>query len=674
MSFLLFLAFLTGPPLPFSEEITVTASLRLEPAGDTSSAVSVLTSGELRAAAAVPVDDALRQVPGFSLFRRSGSRTANPTTQGATLRGLGGSGASRAAVLDDGLPLNDPFGGWVQWGRVPLPALDRVEVLRGGASSLYGTGALAGVVQLVRRSSPEPRLDVEASLGGLDTSQVAAFGSAAGGGWRTRLSADAFRTGGYVAVREEDRGPVDTEFASEHLSADLTVERGVGEPPNPAAGGDTSGRAFARFAYFDEDRLNGTPLQTNDTRLWQGSAGLDHEAFGGALVARAYAGHQLYRQDFSSVNAARTQEQLTRTQNVPTDSGGLGLRWTRAAGGHLLLLGAEGRQVRGQSEEEAVTPGGRTPSATGGRQRSGAVFVEDAWAPGRRWRLSVGARWDHWRNDDARQVTVQGTRALPARSESALSPRLSLRHQATPSLALTASAYGAFRAPTLNELYRPFRVGNVLTLAEPALAAERLRGVEAGAVAARGRALSARAAVFWMDVSDTIANVTLSSTPTLVTRQRRNVGRIRSRGAELELEARPGGAWVLAGSAVFTDATVREFPSDPSLEGHLLPQVPRWWGALQARYDGRRLRLAAQARWSGPQFEDDLNQLALAGFRTLDLRAAWAPSERWEAFVAVENSFDTEQEIGRTPVVTLAPPRTVRAGMRLRVGAAAKRR
>ena len=658
MSFVLFLAFLASPPAPFSEEITVTASLRKEPVADTASAVSVLTASELAATAAVPVDDALRQVPGFSLFRRSGSRTANPTTQGATLRGLGGSGASRAAVLDDGLPLNDPFGGWVQWSRVPMQALDRVEVLRGGASSLYGTGALAGVVQLVRRSVPERRLDVEAARGGLDSSQVSVFGSGAWSGWNARLAADAFHTGGYVAVREEDRGPVDTEAASEHVSADLTLERST----------SATERVFLRGAYFDEDRLNGTPLQTNDTRLWQAAAGLDAALLGGGLVARAYAGHQVYDQTFSSIDAARAHEQLIRTQRVPTDAGGLGLHWTRAAGAHVLLFGAEARTVRGASQEEAVTPAGRVPSSTGGRQRSAAAFVEDAWMLGPRWRASLGARWDAWRNDDARQASATGTQPLPARSASALSPRLSLRHQAASWLALTGSAYGAFRAPTLNELYRSFRVGNVVTLADPTLGPERLRGAEAGALAALGRTVSARVSVFWMEVRDTVANVTLSSTPTLVTRQRRNLGRIRSRGVEAELEARPGRRWVLAGSAAFTDATVREFAADPSLEGLLLPQVPRVWGAVQARYDGPKLRLAAQARWSGQQFEDDVNQLPLAAFATLDLRASYAPSGRWEAFVAVENAFDSEQEIGRTPVITLGPPRAARAGVRLHLG------
>src|SRR6266852_968597 len=143
-----------------SDSITVTATRTETRLSDTPSSVVVLSRATIDASAASTVDDALRQVPGFTLFRRSGSRSANPTSQGVSLRGIGASGASRALVLDDGVPLNDPFGGWVYWGRVPRASLDRVEVLRGGASDLYGSGAMSGVVQFVRRRDSTTVVDL----------------------------------------------------------------------------------------------------------------------------------------------------------------------------------------------------------------------------------------------------------------------------------------------------------------------------------------------------------------------------------------------------------------------------------------------------------------------------------------------------------------------------------
>jgi outer membrane receptor protein involved in Fe transport len=138
-------------PASITEEVVVSATRTATSVGDTPESVAVLTGEELDSSAAARLDDALRQVPGFSLFRRSSSRVANPTTQGVSLRGVGASGASRALVLEDGLPLNDPFGGWVYWGRVPRASVSSIEVVRGGASSLYGSDALGGVENVITR-------------------------------------------------------------------------------------------------------------------------------------------------------------------------------------------------------------------------------------------------------------------------------------------------------------------------------------------------------------------------------------------------------------------------------------------------------------------------------------------------------------------------------------------
>ncbi len=249
-----------------AEQVTVTATRGDARVGDTPASVATLPRAALDATAAPAVDDALRQVAGFSLFRRTGSRAANPTAQGVSLRGLGASGASRALVLADGLPLNDPFGGWVYWARVPRLSLERVEVLRGGASDLYGSGALGGVVQLVTRSPASGRgLETEASAGSSSTLDASLTARGTRGEWSSRVSAQAFRTDGYVPVEPGSRGEVDTEAASRHAALDATVER--------RAFGD--GRVFLRAMAYGEDRENGTPLQVNDTRSGLGALGVD---------------------------------------------------------------------------------------------------------------------------------------------------------------------------------------------------------------------------------------------------------------------------------------------------------------------------------------------------------------------------------------------------------------
>src|SRR5262249_11285211 len=171
---------------------------------------------DLTTTPALVLDDKLRQVPGFSLFRRSGSRTANPTSQGVSLRGVGASGASRAVVLADGIPLNDPFGGWVYWGREPVEAIKRVELVQGGESSLYGSDALGGVINVIERTPRDTAFSASFSGGNESTVNASLFSSAVIRGWGVRLGIEAFTTDGYVLVEDDQRGKVDTKAAAKY--------------------------------------------------------------------------------------------------------------------------------------------------------------------------------------------------------------------------------------------------------------------------------------------------------------------------------------------------------------------------------------------------------------------------------------------------------------------------
>jgi len=630
------------PAAQVADEVTVTATRIERRLADTAASVVVLSSEELESTAAGTIDDAIRQVPGFSLFRRSGSRFANPTTQGVSLRGLGASGASRALVLADGIPLNDPFGGWVYWGQVPRLSLGRVEVLRGAGSDLYGSAALGGVVQLLRREPTEPALAVEASYGERETPEGGLFVAERWGRWAASLGAESFRTNGYVPVEPAARGAVDTPAASRHSAVELALERQV----------DADGRAFLRASWFDEERDNGTRLQVNDTVIRQASLGLDGSAGVGWISLRAWGSDQDYFQTFTAVAQDRNSESLTREQRVPAESLGGNAQWTRTLGDrHGLVAGLDLREVSGTSDE--LIFGGPVPrhAEAGGTQRMGGLFLEDLMSLTSNLSLTLAARIDGWRNEG------QGKE----REETAFSPRASLLWKATDRWAWTASAYRGFRAPTLNELYRAFRVGDVLTLANEDLEAERLTGGETGAIFTSPR-VTARSVLFWMEVDQSVANVTLSVTPGLITRQRQNLGRTRSRGLELEGTARLGDRWTLSGGYLLSDATIE---SGGDLEGLHIPQVPKHQASLQIRFfDPELATLGLQARWTGDQFDDDRNQFPLESFATVDALLSRPVGRGSEVFVAAENLLDEGYEIGRTPVRTLGAPRSVRVGVR----------
>lgn len=657
-------------PAPLSSEMTVTAERMAARVSDTASSVSVLSNEDLGGTAALTVDDALRQIPGFSLLRRSGSRTANPTSQGVSFRGVGPSGASRAVVLSDGIPINDPFGGWVYWGRVPREAINRIEVVQGGASSLYGTDALGGVVNLI---TPDPRnaaLSFEASYGNQMTPDGSFFAGGSLFQWAAALSLEAFHTDGYVLVDEAERGRVDTKAGAEHTTLDLTLERLISD----------KGRIFVRGSLFDESRENGTPLQTNNTYIRQVSFGSDlHSTRAGSFNIRAFALTEIYNQDFSSIAADRNSEALTRSQRVPAQQVGFTTQWSKAAGSfQTFVAGLDYREVRGASDELGFTAGKLTLGAgAGGRERTLGVFAEDIVRITPRWLLTLGARGDHWRNYDAlstsrplpAQTPVTVTK-FPDRTENAFSPRVALMHKLTENVSIVVSGYRAFRAPTLNELYRSFRVGNVLTQANVNLRAERLTGGEAGiSAAAFDKRLNIRGTFFWSEIVRPVANVTLSATPALITRQRQNLGRTRSRGVEFEAEGRITNTLSVSGGYQFLDATVVRFPKNTALEGLLIPQVPRHLLTFQARYSNPRvLTFAIQGRAGSTQFDDDQNLFPLDPYFTLDALASRSLGKGVEVFGALENLTCERYDIGRTPVRTIGPPLLARIGVRFHLG------
>jgi outer membrane receptor protein involved in Fe transport len=663
-------------PALASEEVSVSAARTSVRLSETPGSTILLNTTDVVATPALRVDDVLRQVPGFSLFRRTDSRTANASNQGVSLRGLGGTAASRALVLEDGLPLVDAFGGWVYWDRVPRASLASVEVFRGGASNLYGSDALGGVVQFMTRQPEErPAFTLETSYGNERTPDLSAWTGARLGRWDLSLASEMFRTDGYILVPTYQRGRVDTPANSENATVELTIGHRIGD----------KGRIFGRGSFYTEFRNNGTPIQTNDTRMGEGAVGLD-EQFGSSdsLTVRAYGLVQSYNQRFSSVAANRNSESLTDLQHVPEQLVGGAGEWTHFLGKHqTLIAGMDLMEVMGASDEQLFTAGTHTRNnASGGRQRILGWFGEDL-VRFNTWTIILGARFDDWNNFNASSICtpVSSTCAsspsalYPSRSDFAFSPRLSVLRALSRNVSVTASMYRAFRAPTLNELYRSFRVANVLTMNNPFLNAERLTGAEAGVnVNTLQSRLDLRGTFFWSDIVDPVENVTINPAPSPVLRQKQNLGRIRSRGMELDGVVHITRDIQLSAGYEFTDATVVNYtvpPGEISLLGKNVAQVPRNVFTWEARYwNPSRILLSVQGRFVGNQFDDDQNLYPLGSFHTMDLQIGRNITRNVEVFAAAENITDERYNVANTPTATgslfnIGPPILYRIGLRL---------
>jgi outer membrane receptor protein involved in Fe transport len=593
----------------------------------------------------VPLDDTLKVVPGFSLFRRTSSRSANPTTQGAGMRGLSASGASRALVLADGEVLNDPFGGWVYWNRVPQTAIDRVEVVRGGGSDLYGADALVGVLQVMTRRPGAPSASVEVSAAQRESGRVSAFGGGARGAWSLTGGGEAATTDGYILVSEDDRGAVDVPAGSEYGSVRADVAWSKSPAFRARVGGDV----------FGERRENGTPVQVNSTDLRQLRIGLEGQRGVTRWRLHGQAGEQTYRQAFSSIAADRSRETLTIRQRVPASQHGLAFTVETRAAGLDLVAGADTRDTAATNTEDAFFPDGRlrATTSTPGFQRTSGAFVQVTMAPAPALTVSVGARGD-LRQRRRSEGFFEG--------DSAFSPRAVAVWALTPQFIARGSLGWSFRAPTLNERYRGFRAGNAETLPNPDLVPETLRTVEGGlAWLPRGGAL--RVTLFRNDLDDAVTNVTIATTPTLITRRRQNVGGVLAWGSEIEGEWRLGTRATVTGSLALTSS---HFVDYAPLEGLVVPQVPDWQGSIGIRgVAPGELAVSAQTRFFADQFDDDRNTLVLGSGAVVDVTVMRAIGSKVTAFASLENLFDDDYEVAATPVPSYGQPFTFHVGVRV---------
>lgn len=664
-------------PATVTEAVTVTAMRGERRAGDVPASVSLLDREDIKQSPALVADDVLRQIPTFSLFRRTSSLASHPTAQGVSLRGIGPSGVSRTLVLVDGVPINDPFGGWVYWSRVPLESADRVEVVDSNTSSLYGNYAMGGVINFVTAPAAPKTAGVKVQYGSRNTPKVDFSGSHVWGKIGVTVDGNVFDTDGYEIVRASERGRVDNKAAARFWN--LNTKLDYAHSPRV--------RAFVKAGYFNEDRDNGKAStidgteEANDTTWRSVSAGVRLRMPDESdLQATIFTDAETFHSNFLAVPGStppRNIGRMTLTQTVPTTSVGGMVQWSRVLGPkQYFTAGTDWRWVDGDSEENGLdgVTGTRVvlERVSGGTQRSIGAFVQDLIVPSPQLTLTFSARVDGWRNYAGHNLetsligaAVNNVPSLPVRSDTVASPRAAARFHLTDRVDLWGNVGWGFRAPTLNELYRQFRVGATLTLANSNLGPERLVGGETGISIAASRNVTLRTTWFDNRVKDPVSNVTISSG----TQQRQNLGRTRIWGIQSDVEYKLGTAWKVAAAYVYDQAKVTKNAANTDLVGKFLPQVPTHRGSLRAAYSNPRLlTLAGSVQFIGSQFDDDLNTATrrLPKYAVVDMVASRNISPNAEVFLGVQNLFDAEYFVGTLPT-TVGAPRLVTGGVRLRI-------
>jgi outer membrane receptor protein involved in Fe transport len=583
-------------PASHAEQVLVTPTRSEQRVGDVPASINVLSRDEIRQSPGVVADEVLRQVPTFSLFRRASSVSAHPTTQGVSLRGIAPSGVSRTLVLLDGVPYNDPFGGWVYWTGLPLNQTNRIEVVDNASSSLYGNYAMGGVINIVTDRPSRRTVEFNPQFGNRGTSKADFRASDVWGKLGVSVDGVGFDTDGYPNVvpserRTTDQTPpgvdnsVTAKFQSYNVKANYAANDRV--------------QVYGRVGYLREDRNNGKAStydpagnyvggqteEANNTRWTATNIGtrimLPDQS---NLQATLFTDDETFRSNFLAVPTANPPRSIGRVsldQRVPTKGVGGMAQWSKGLGlTQSLSAGFDWRWVEGESQEQGydTSKNVQTPTVTrlsGGSQQLAGAFVQDIITPASAFQITLSARVDHWRNYNPHNLETTTSSGAPTanykpacstspnltppacladRNDTVVSPRVAAMYHVTNGVSVWGDYGLGFRAPTLNELYRQFTVGAVTTRANDQLGPEHLKGGEIGVNVQPAKATIIRTTYFDNRMRDPISNVTIGTN----LQQRQNLGRTRIAGLQFDGEYRAGQMWQFNAGYVYERARVVE--------------------------------------------------------------------------------------------------------------------
>ena len=662
------------PPEPPQAEIVVTGKALPEPKADRVYAVERIGRRQIAQSPSHELDQLLKDVPGVQLFRRSDAHSGHPTSQGVTLRALGGNASSRALLVLDGVPQTDPFGGWVNWPAYDPSDLAGVRVVRGGGSVANGPGALAGTIEMTSRA--DAGVSGEIDGGSRESFEGRARIGLVAGSSVISLSGHGERSDGFIPITEGTRGPADERAPYREWSG-----RGRWVAPIGAVT-----ELQANLSGFHDWRTRGTDFTQNRTNGADASVRLVSRGRW-QWSALGYWQWRNLRSSFASVSPGRlVATRVSLQDSVP--SHGLGGSFEvrpPMPGGIELRVGADARRTDGESREFFTYVAGEPTRRrfAGGNTLTSGAFVE-ATAQRAGITFTGGARLDYWRVNDghlfekviASQQILRDDKYgkrdgwLPTARAGVLAPLGG-------GFSVRSAAYLGWRMATLNELFRPFRAGLDATAANPDLDPERLAGAEAGVEYARGP-IRLSVTGFTNRLKDAIANVTLGQGPGVFPgvgfvaaggsyRQRQNVDAVKVRGIEASAEWNSG-PWAVRAGTSLTRARMQASGAAAFLDGLRPAQTPKFAATLAGSWerDGKGAQLVL--RRVGAQFEDDLNSRTLKGATTLDAFASWPLTKRLQLIARGENLTNklVMAGVGGDGSVERATPRTLWLGLRLR--------
>jgi outer membrane receptor for ferrienterochelin and colicin len=649
------------------EEVVVSATRSEIPVFDATQSVTVISNEEIMASPFERIEDIVRSVPGLYNFRHYALQT-NGVVSPLKMRGVG---SNRVLILVDGVPQNDNFNNaiaWVAWGHIPKETIERIEIVRGPSSALYGSEGLGGVIHIItKKPSSKRQTSIRAEAGTADTYGGYAYHSQKVNDFGFMVAGSYEESDGFY-MKEDPK------------TYEIKRYREVGKFSGKAAydlspGSDISFTAL----YYDHDTGKGRPFFYDELALEQYWMNYTHKADSFDLKGLVY----FNRADKTAFQdtASDNYSSLLRMEEMPSTTWGADFQGTVPFGSQTkLTVGAAFKNISWDYDNEYVAS--TRDAGADGRQRFISPFANfDSRFLDDNLIVNIGARYDWIKTSDGANWDNQSSAGKPAynntfdsNTEGSFSPKLGVAWHPDDKTTLRLSGGKGFRAPSLFELYKVHvrSGGTYYREASPDLEPEEIWSYDVGVERFLADSLWGRLTFYQSFAKNYIGDRligtgTFSGGKTRYEYKLDNISKVDIYGIETELEWYAMTDLTLFMNYTFNISEVKEDENNADLEGNYLPNDPRHnfhWGF---RYNNPKVvNFSVTVNYYADIYYDNENTLNEGGYFTVDASVSRRFFDRLTAYVNAENLFDEEYAMFRSLSAgdTIAPGLIVMAGIK----------
>ncbi|PNV84179.1 MAG: hypothetical protein C0627_02025 [Sulfurimonas sp.] len=610
-------------------DVSVTATKTERKVADVPASIEVITEKDIKNSTSLNANELLKNVAGVSIRNPLGVMSTSSNNK-VYMRGFGGNDA-RTLVLLDGVPLNDAFGGAVEWTQIPLDAIKRIEVVKGSGSSLYGSNAMGGVINIITKKPQKQQTNINLSYGSMNTKIGSISTSGKNGKFGYYLLGQLTDSDGYIDdVKPKDnsikRG-VEKANANLKLTYDIDDSSGIGVSYN-YMDRKTTGVLDIPGGYNPYTNSMGT-AQINYNKFFKNSSDMKITIY-----------NTMTKTTYDSLSGSV----IKYKDDGETSDYGTTLQYTLPIGNHIITTGIEGKTSFAEKVDTYLS--NSDIIATEGKQDYYAFFGQDEWFINEKFILNIGARLDYYKNhggkmyDEVNNVYTDHA----TKSFNAFSPKIGLVYHVTEDTSLRTSIGKAFRAPTVSDLYRDWidTSGRVYA-ANPDLKPEEVISYEIGLDQKLGSNGAINITAYQSDAKDFIYRIKPLDPTSTNFEEKTNVGEVLIRGIETEFNYKFNTQWRLLANYTYNKSTIEKFEANTDLEGKYLTYIPKQKASATLTYENSDIgTINAGVRYAGKRYSDDLNteSKAYESYTLYDLKLSRKITKNSQFEVSVDDLFD----------------------------------